>query len=160
MLKFKYNQRPYNQSRDYEFLRTLYHTTRPDLRSAGLPTDTLTTVLDQQFEVQYKHYEQRFGHAEHTIVTLRKKPIGRLWLHTASDDIRIVQVTMLPKYRNGGIGTHLIQQQSKRAMETDRTLTLHVEQYNADAKRLYTRLNFKDKFSDHESHDFMQWQPL
>ena len=70
---------------------------------------------------------------------LDSEPIGRLYVARWKDEIRIMDIALLPEYRNGGIGGGLLRDLLEEAAATSRRLTIHVQRYNP-ALRLYRRL--------------------
>ena len=58
-----------------------------------------------QFSAQQTGYASRFPESEHTIILNDGTPVGRVWIARTSNDIRIVDISLLPQYRRHGIGT-------------------------------------------------------
>ena len=94
---------------DYEFLAILYATTRSDeLDRASFPLDQRATFCRMQFEAQQRHYRMYFARASDQIVMLNNQVIGRILIARAPDEIFLVDIALMPEYRNRGIGTDLV----------------------------------------------------
>ena len=66
---------------------------------------------------------------------------GRLIVHRTRETLRIVDLALLPQYRNCGIGTELLRRVFGEAAATKKPLRLKVLKGNR-AARLYQRLGF------------------
>ncbi len=110
-----------------------------------------------QFEAQTHHYDEHYSDAEFLMIEREGRPVGRLYLHRRDDEIRIVDIALLPEERRGGIGGRLLQQVLDEAAETGRMVRIHVEQNNP-AMSLYNRLGFR-KIDDLGVYHLMEWKP-
>jgi ribosomal protein S18 acetylase RimI-like enzyme len=57
------------------------------------------------------------------------------------EDIRIVDISLLPEFRGQGVGTALLGAVTQEAAKEHRSVSIHVEKFNP-AQRLYRRLGF------------------
>jgi ribosomal protein S18 acetylase RimI-like enzyme len=144
------------QPEDEALLCQLYGATREDVALMGLDETQKTALIESQFQIQHTQYT-RPATAVCDIVLLDDEPIGRLYLEEREHEIRIVDVAVLPDYRNCGIGTMLLKGVLAGATQTGLMVTLHVRRDNP-AVRLYQRLGFTRKRED-EVHHFMEWVP-
>jgi ribosomal protein S18 acetylase RimI-like enzyme len=71
------------------------------------------------------------------------EPAGRLYVARWEDEIRIVDIALLPEYRGRGLGTALLQGLIKEAEAAGKPLSIHVEMNNP-ARPLYDRLGFEE----------------
>jgi ribosomal protein S18 acetylase RimI-like enzyme len=117
---------------DEPFLRALFLAARPDL--AVLPP----ALVDLQFRAQQASYAR---YADASIVQRDDAPVGRLIVHRAPDEIRLVDVALLPAHRGQGLGAALVGALQAEARASGRPLRLHVAADNP-ALRLYRRLGF------------------
>jgi GNAT superfamily N-acetyltransferase len=130
------------------FLYRVYRSTRIDEISAtGWPADQVEIFLNQQFQFQHRDYINRFPGADFFIVTVNQTPCGRLYLDSAQDMVRIIDIALLPEFRGKGIGSRLITEVQSKARFRSCPVNLHVENTNP-CYRLYRRLEFKDISSD------------
>jgi ribosomal protein S18 acetylase RimI-like enzyme len=111
--------------------------------------------LQQQFSAQQTYYQAHFIDASFQIVLVDGKPAGRLYVAHWPEEIRLVDIALLPEYRGSGIGTALLQSLQNESKAANKPLTLHVERFNP-ALRLYTRLGFSQK-DDLGVYLFLEW---
>ena len=128
---------------DMEFLLRLYGTTRAD--EMAMVVDWTDEQKDffvrMQFEAQHAHYHQHYGDAQFDLVLVDGIPAGRLYVHRRPTEIRLVDISFMPEYRNQGTGTALLKQLFFESEDSGKPVTIHVEKYNP-AMRLYERLGF------------------
>ena len=136
------NFRPIRET-DRAFLEHLYASTRTEeLALTGWSETQKQAFLRQQFEAQHTFYRQHFADARFDLILLDDRPAGRLYVDRRADEIRIIDIALLPGYRNRGIGGRLLRELLAEAAAAGRPLRIHVERYNP-ALRLYRRLGFR-----------------
>ncbi len=144
---------------DMAFLETLYIANRwPELLATGWSDLEKTLFLKSQFDLQSRHYQAHYSGAERHMVGWGKKIIGRLCLSTDEDDIRVVDIGLLPAHHRSGIGTALLEWVQELAVRQAKTVSLHVMCGNP-AQRLYQRLGFVARDEPRGTHRFMLWTP-
>ena len=129
---------------DYDFMRDLYAATRAE-EMERFPFDEAQkrVFLDQQFAAQFEHYTIHYPTCERNIIVERNgAAIGRLWIDEWRDQIRIVDIALMPKWRGSGIGSNLLHRVLDRAAAAGKPVTIHVEEFNP-ALALYRRLGFE-----------------
>ncbi len=143
---------------DEAFLYQVYASTRED-ELAQVPWDEgeKETFLRMQFNAQHKYYQEQFLNAEFQIILLDDRPIGRLYVDRRPDEIRLIDIALLPGERNGGIGTLLLKELLVEAAEVEKPVRIHVERCNP-ALRLYERLGFS-RIDDQGVYHLMEWSP-
>lgn len=143
---------------DLEILRQIYASTRQD-EMAQVPWSDQEKVdfLRSQFEAQHKFYQQQFGDAEFSMILVEGREAGRFYLDRRDDEFRLIDIALLPEYRNKGLGGRLMRNLLAEASEAGKLVRIHVEQFNP-AMRLYLRLGFK-KIEDQGVYDLMEWTP-
>lgn len=116
--------------------------------------------LQQQFVAQHQYYKERYIGASFALILWKSKPVGRWYVHPqfAADEIRIMDIAVLPDYRNKGIGSRLLQHILKEAQEQGKKVTIHVE-FNNPAKRLYQRFGFSKIGEFNSVYHLLQWLP-
>ncbi|KFN17611.1 GNAT family N-acetyltransferase [Aeromonas bestiarum] len=131
-------------SHDLGFLQALYASRRWAEVSAvpGWNDAQRRAFLHSQAELQRQHYEKHFPAADFLIVEQAGSPIGRLCVQYAADDVRIVDIALLPDWHDRGIGTELLRTVLAKADAQRQTCSLSVEQ-GSRARRLYERLGFR-----------------
>jgi len=130
------------QPEDEQFLCWLYATTRTEeMALTGWPVEQQQAFLRQQFQFQTLHYHRYYNGATFEIILQDERPIGRIYIHRGADDIRLMDIALLPEYRGAGIGTWVMGNLLDESARSQKPVTLHVEPYNP-AVRLYQRLGF------------------
>jgi len=115
---------------------------RAEMAVTGWPDAMVETFLADQFRLQTLHYTRHYASAERWIVEVGGVAAGRLILITAGDELRVVDIGLLPPFRGRGVGTALIAHAVGEAARRGLTrIGLHVEPGNP-ARRLYLRLGF------------------
>jgi ribosomal protein S18 acetylase RimI-like enzyme len=137
----KIDFRPISE-KDQTFLYSLYASTREDeLAQTGWTNFEKENFLRQQFVAQHEFYKEQFSHAQFQIIQIENKAIGRLYIDHRKDEIRLIDIALLPEYRNQGIGNSLLKDIIKDATKAKKPVRIHVERYNP-AMHLYERLGF------------------
>ncbi|MDP9122979.1 MAG: GNAT family N-acetyltransferase [Acidobacteriota bacterium] len=143
---------------DDELLYRIYASTRQEeLAPLGWSAEQSEAFLRMQFRAQSVHYSTYYGDSEFLLVLRDGEPAGRLYVHRQGDEIRLIDIALLPEHRNAGIGSRLLRDLLSEAAASGRRVTIHVEQYNP-ALRLYERLGFRH-ISDHGVYYLMEWSP-
>jgi ribosomal protein S18 acetylase RimI-like enzyme len=128
---------------DREFLAELYASTREEeLLAVDWSADAKRGFLRQQFEAQDLHYRAHYPGAAFDVIAVGEQAIGRLYLYRSVREIRLMDISLLPAWRNRGLGTQLVREVLAEAQRQGQLVTLHVEPWNP-AKRLYQRLGFR-----------------
>ena len=83
------------------------------------------------------------------------EPIGRLYVDRRTEEIRIIDIALLPEYRGKGVGSKLIRALLDEAEQERMPVRIHVERFNP-ALRLYRRLGFK-VVEDEGVYYLMEW---
>jgi len=136
------SQRP-QQGEDGAFVLELYLSTRwHEFAQIGWPEDAIRGLLVSQSQIQTLQYQSNYPGLERWIILFESDPVGRLYLWQDATELRIVDISLLPQWRNRGIGSVLLDQTFERAQTFGMTLCLHVEQSNP-ALHLYRRMGFK-----------------
>ncbi len=151
------NFRPIRES-DRAFLFELYSSTRTDELAITDWTDEQKNIfLQQQFTAQDTYYRENFPQATFLIILNAEKPIGRLYTDRRTDEIRLIDIALLPEYRGKGFGTGLLKDLQTEAVQAGKPLRIHVEKFNP-ALRLYERLGFA-RIADTGVYYLMEWSP-
>lgn len=143
---------------DADFLYSVYASTRVDeMARVDWTTEQQEVFLRMQFNAQTQFYIANYPGAEFQVITLNDQPIGRLSIHRRDNEIRIMDIALLPDYRNLGIGSALLQDILEQGKNLNLPVTIHVEQFNP-ALRLYKRMGFYPK-EDKGVYLLMEWSP-
>ena len=127
---------------DDSFLRDVYASTRKqEMAMVPWNEEQREAFLRMQFDAQHFHYHSRFPEASYQIVLSDEDPVGRLYVLRQEDEIRIMDITLLPQYRNAGIGKKLLKEIQNEADATARAVSIWVESFNPST-RLFESLGF------------------
>lgn len=127
---------------DEEFLYRVYASTRADEMALTDWTEAQKEAfLRMQSNAQRQSYLAQYPQAEYSVIAKDGAPIGRLIVDRTGRDLLLMDIALLPEYRNAGIGTRLIEELLDEADRTARPVRLHVETFNP-AMNLYKRLGF------------------
>lgn len=128
---------------DHEFLVAVYAASRArELDQVAWPPGQRDAFVRMQYDAQDRHYRAAHPRGRFDVVEVEGRPAGRLYVDVRPDDVRIVDIALLPEHRGRGIGSALIAQVLAEAAEQGRTASIHVEVHNP-AGALYERLGFR-----------------
>jgi ribosomal protein S18 acetylase RimI-like enzyme len=99
--------------------------------------------LEQQFTAQDQHYKTHYTDTTYSVILAGDEPAGRLYVARWEDEIRIVDIALLPAFRGRGLGTALLRDLIAEAAAAGKPLSIHVEMNNP-ARSLYDRLGFEE----------------
>lgn len=145
---------------DLPFLAKLYASTRQEeLAVTGWPQDQIDAFLAGQFEAQHKHYMEHYASSSFDLLLAPEsgEPIGRLYLDRREKEFRIVDIALLPEWRQRGIGGGILRRILDEAGTVGKTVSIHVESNNP-AMGLYLRLGFRHINTNGVYH-LMEWTP-
>lgn len=127
---------------DEPFLRRVYASTR-ELELSVIPwsREERRRFVDGQFDRQDAYYREHYDGASFAVVEVNGEPAGRLYVARWDDEIRVIDVTLLPEHRGRGVGTQLLQELVEEGRRAGKRVTIHVEKPNP-ARRLYEGLGF------------------
>lgn len=143
---------------DNDLLIELYASTRAE-EMALVPwtAEQQQAFIRSQFDAQQIHYAKTYPTASHDVILANGRRVGRLYVARLNDQIRIIDITVLPSERNGGIGSYLIKQLLDEAELAGKVTRIYVEQFNPSL-RLFERLGFSST-EQHGIHTLMEWNP-
>jgi RimJ/RimL family protein N-acetyltransferase len=143
---------------DYDFLVEVYGSTRAEeLALVPWTAEQQLAFVRSQFAAQQDHYAKKYPAASHDIIMSDDRPVGRLYVARLDQEIRIVDITLLPAERNAGIGSYLIRQLLDEANRSGKVTRIYVEEFNPSL-RLFERLGFSPS-EQHGIHLLMQCNP-
>jgi len=143
---------------DRELLVAVFASTRMDeLALTDWSEEQKNQFCRMQFAAQDSHYRQHYPTAEYSVIELAGAAAGRLTLDRWQNEIRVMDIAILPEYRGRGIGSHLLRALQDEAAAAGKCLSIHVERSNP-ALRLYQRLGFQT-LEENGLHLLMQWRP-
>lgn len=139
------------------FLFQLYAASRADEMEAwGLDAATREMLLHMQWQAQRQSYNMQFPQADHLIVWAGSDKVGKVAIDRADQQIRLVDLIILPAFQRRGIATRLLQELQQEAAQAQKQLCLSVLRTNP-AKQLYERLGFRTTDED-DVYAAMVWE--
>jgi ribosomal protein S18 acetylase RimI-like enzyme len=144
---------------DEQFLYRVYASTRAqEMELVDWTAAQKEAFLQMQFDAQSKHYREYYPGAEYQVIQRGDGlPIGRLIVDRSNDTILLMDIALLPEFRNAGIGTTILQALMAEAAAKDQPVKLQVEVFNP-AVRLYERMGFV-KSGEQGIYREMVWRP-
>jgi len=143
---------------DEEFLFSVYASERTEeLESVDWDAAQKAGFLRMQFNAQFRYYLEHYRGAEYLVILQDEQPVGRLYLHRRSDQIRVLDIALLPEFQRQGIGSFLLNQILEEGLKKDLPVTMHVERYHP-ALHWCERLGFR-LAEDKGMFYFMKWSP-
>jgi len=128
---------------DEEFLWALFKTVRSaEFAHVPLSPAALDRILEVQYRGQKMSYESQYA-GGHDIILLDGVPVGRIWLFRGAEERILVDISLLPAYRNRGIGGALIERAIAAARAAGVPLRSSVALSNTGSLRLHQRLGFR-----------------
>ena len=143
---------------DNEFLLGVYASTREEeLEQAEWAEGQKEMFLRWQLGLQRREYEARFPDAAYDIILVDQQPAGRIWVGSDDEQIRLLDIALLPQFQNRGVGTELVRRLIKEAAKQGKALRHMVFVLNNNAERFYERLGFK-LIEDFGAYKHMEWR--
>ncbi len=151
------NLRPI-QDNDWEFVYSVYASTREEeLKPVPWSAEEKENFLRFQFHAQRTYYDEHFKDAEFSIIEVDGEAAGRLYLDRREDEIRLVDIALLPTCRGQGVGSQLMADILAEGERKKLLVRIHVESNNP-AMRLYHHLGF-EKIEEQGVYWLMEWIP-
>lgn len=127
---------------DTRFLCDLYASVRAEeVARVPWPPELKQRFLEEQFQLQRKHYREHYAGAEFLVMEQDQRRIGRVYLHRGECEMRLMEISLIAELRGHGVGGQLIRALLQECDAEQLPVTLHVEPHNP-AHQLYERLGF------------------
>ena len=142
---------------DEPFLREVYASTRAlELSLVAWSAEQREAFLKFQFDAQNSYYHEQYPYAAYQIILNDNSPVGRLYVAKGPAELKILDITVLPQYRNAGIGTVLLRDLIAEAEQAGKCVRIWVEHFNP-SQRLFGRLGFFKVEEDGYNH-LLEWR--
>ena len=143
---------------DQSFLLEVYASTRAqEMALVPWSDEQRAAFVSSQFNAQHSYYHAQFPEASYQLILVEGEPAGRIYVLREAEAIRILDITLLPQHRNGGIGTSLVREILAEADQAGKPLNIWVEQFNPSYK-LFERLGFS-KVQEDGINCLMEYRP-
>ena len=100
-------------------------------------------VMAQQYDSQHRFYFANYDTAHYGIIQWTDQPIGRLYVDYRDDEVRVLEIAILPDYRGRGIGRIVMTGLCLEAAMRRKPVRLCVH-YLSRAQRFYRQLGFRE----------------
>lgn len=124
------------------FIESVYRSTREaELNITQWSELQKNSFIIMQSMAQLAAYRTKFPEAVYQVIVFNKEDAGRFYTWENENEIRLIDITLLPKFRGKGIGSTLLKELIKKSNKVQKKISLHVEPTNT-ALHLYGRLGF------------------
>ena len=146
---------------DYEELVGVYASTRAEELAQVTWWDDAQKLAfcRMQYDSQKAEYDVRYPDAQYDLILLEGRPAGRLWVGRDAEEIRLLDIALLPWAQGQGIGTALVLTLIGEARASGKRLRHMVFVMNEGARRLYERLGFVVFEEAGGAYLHMEWRP-
>ena len=128
---------------DEAFLLALYDSSRAEeLAQVEWGEGQKEVFVRWQFDLQRREYDVRFPDARYEVIIVDEEPAGRIWIGEDEEQIRLLDIALLPRFQRRGVGTLLLRWLIDEAARAKKPLRHMVFVLNNDAHRFYERLGF------------------
>ena len=129
-------------SEDEAFLLEVYASTRAaEMAMVPWTAEQKSAFLKFQFDAQASYYREQFPETQFQVIMNDGERVGRLYIVREADQIRILDITIVPDRRGRGIGSRLIVELLEEALAANKPLHIWVEKDNP-SQNLFSRLGF------------------
>jgi GNAT superfamily N-acetyltransferase len=143
---------------DDPFLLALYGSTREaELSQVEWQEGQREVFVRWQFDLQRREYDARFPDARYQIIVIDEEPAGRIWVGEDEEQIRLLDIALLPQFQKRGAGTALLRELMKEAARAGKLLRHMVFVLNDNAHRFYEQLGFV-VIEDVGAYKHMEWK--
>ena len=112
-----------------------------------------------QYHAQKTEYDARYPDAQYDVIVLEGRVAGRLWVGRGEEEIRLLDIALLPWAQGQGVGTVLVRSLIEEARVSGKRLRHMVFVMNEGARRLYERLGFVVFEEVGGAYLHMEWRP-
>jgi GNAT superfamily N-acetyltransferase len=145
---------------DEEFLLAVYASTREaELAQVEWAEGQKEAFLRMQFDAQRREYSARFPDAGYDVILVGSRPAGRIWVGRTADELRLLDIALLPEHQNRGVGGLLLGRLMEEARAVRKPLRHMIFILNTDARRFYERLGFEVVEVFNGAYLHMEWRP-
>ncbi len=143
---------------DREFLFEVYAAGR-EIELAAVPWDEAMkrVFVEHQYAAQDSFYQTEYPGSTQQMIMIDREPAGRIYLSRRTDEIAILDLAVVPRFRKRGIATRLIKDLQAEATRHGQSIRVFIETFNP-ADRLFVSLGFSQTSEDGMSRRF-DWFP-
>jgi ribosomal protein S18 acetylase RimI-like enzyme len=148
--------RPISDDDELLFAGRVYASVRKDYL-ADLPWQDVqkAAFLLLQFRAQHARYLQEYPEADRLLISRGEVDIGRLYIDRQPDQLRIIDIALMPAHRHKGTGEAILRDLMDEAASCGSVLSVEVDK-TSPAMRLFRRLGFTVE-ADRGDCDLLRW---
>jgi ribosomal protein S18 acetylase RimI-like enzyme len=133
---------------DQDFILSAYWSTRAaEMAMVPWTAEQKDAFIRMQFAAQGQHYASEYPGATHEVICCDGVPAGRLYLDRQAHEFHILDVVVLPQFRNAGIGSAVLRRILEEAAGRGQPVTIYVESFNPSFN-LFRKLGFQTVSQD------------
>ena len=130
------------EAADQAFMELLFASTRTaDQRMGACDARTEAMLMALQYRARQTQQHSLYPYADAAVIVERERPIGALHVNYGSDEIRILDISLLPECRSRGIGLGLLRSLQAQGVRMRVPVRLDVLP-GTRAQRLFQRCGF------------------
>jgi|SRR5215213_2240471 len=142
---------------DEGFIIEVYGSTREhELSAVPWSPEQKQAFIKMQHAAQQAHYRKFYPEGEQSVIVWGDARVGRVYVARTEKQIRILDITILPGYRNLHIGSGIIRGLMSEGERTGKPVAIMVESYNPSLQ-LFERLGFTQGEAK-GAHVLMEWR--
>jgi GNAT superfamily N-acetyltransferase len=142
---------------DQEFIDTLYRSTREDLLMLPMDPVFIDNLIRSQQQIHALGVQQNYPNAQTIILEYQRQALGRMVFEHAADDIRLIDIAVLPSAQRQGRARYMLLYLQQMAGTRQASLSLRVVKNNLKARSLYLSAGFQIVDED-EISEQMRWR--
>jgi len=127
---------------DEPFLLEVFACTRAaEIAQVPWTDEQRQAFLQMQFKAQLSYYHEHYPDADYKVILHDGEPAGRIYVNREPGLTKILDIAVLPEFRNHGIGSELTREILDEAAESGRKVRIYVETYNPSLE-LFKKMGF------------------
>lgn len=123
--------------------RSLHDSSRSDLQLIDGDREFVQSIIDFQYQAKNAGHGESYPNAQYYMIEKAGDVIGRLVIDFGHNEVRIVDITLLPAWHGQGIGKTVLQAMLKISGSLRLPVVLTVLLNNRPALALYQQLGFQ-----------------
>lgn len=120
----------------------------------ALPQAERESILRMQFDAREQQYRASYLLADFDVILRDGKCIGNIYADRGDDAYTLIDISVVPEFRNQGIGTAVVGDLLEEASRLALPVRAHVQKHNP-AWRLWQRLGFEKNGDDGVYYDIV-----
>ncbi len=129
-------------SEDRDFLLEVYEAAREiELSMVQWDAPIKRAFVEHQFDAQLLYYSTEFPAARHDVIILSGsgEQVGRIYINRTAEQIAILDITVLPQFRQRGIASSVIASLIEEAERSRQSIQVYVETFNPSQRFFISR---------------------